>query len=52
MLRVICIGIEEIYYVSTAGQSESEETIRKNVQEQGIKKDYKQIHYDEQPESH
>jgi putative transposase len=36
------------YYVSTVGQKGSEETIRKYVQEQGIEKDYKQIHYDEQ----
>ena len=36
------------YYVSTVGQKGSEETIRKYVQEQGIEKDYKQLHYDEQ----
>lgn len=36
------------YYVSTAGQRGSEETIRKYVQEQGIEKEYKQLHYDEQ----
>jgi REP element-mobilizing transposase RayT len=36
------------YYVSTVGQKGSEETIRKYVQEQGIEKEYKRIHYDEQ----
>jgi putative transposase len=36
------------YYVSTVGQKGSEETIRKYVQEQGIEKEYKQLHYDEQ----
>jgi len=36
------------YHVSTVGQRGSEETIRKYVQEQGIEKDYRQIHYDEQ----
>ena len=36
------------YYVSTVGQRGSEETIRKYVQEQGIEKEYKQLHYDEQ----
>jgi REP element-mobilizing transposase RayT len=36
------------YYVSTVGQKRSEETIRKYVQEQGIEKEYKQIHCDEQ----
>jgi len=36
------------YYVSTVGQKGSEETIRKYVQEQGIEKDYKHLHYDEQ----
>lgn len=36
------------YYVSTVGQKGNEETIRKYVQEQGIEKDYKQLHYDEQ----
>jgi putative transposase len=36
------------YYVRTVGQKGSEETIRKYVQEQGIEKDYKQLHYDEQ----
>jgi putative transposase len=35
------------YYVSTVGQKGSEKTIRKYVQEQGIEKDYKQLHYDE-----
>jgi len=36
------------YYVSTVGQKGSEETVRKYVQEQGIEKEYKQLHYDEQ----
>lgn len=36
------------YYVSTVGQKGNEETIRKYVQEQGIEKEYKQLHYDEQ----
>jgi len=36
------------YYVSMIGQKGIEETIRKYVQEQGIEKDYKQLHYDEQ----
>jgi putative transposase len=36
------------YYVSTVGQKGSEETIRKYAQEQGIEKEYNQIHYDEQ----
>ena len=36
------------YYLSTVGQRGSEETIRKYVQEQGIEKDYEQLHYDVQ----
>lgn len=36
------------YYVSTVGQKGSEETIRKYVQEQGIEKEYKRLHYDDQ----
>jgi len=36
------------YYVSTVGQKGIEESVRKYVQEQGIEKEYKQIHYDEQ----
>ena len=36
------------YYVNTVGQKGSEETIRKYVQEQGIEKEYKQLHCDEQ----
>ena len=36
------------YYVSTVGQHGNEETIRRYVEEQGIEKEYKQIHYDDQ----
>ena len=36
------------YYVSTVGQHGNEETIRRYVEEQGIEKEYKQIHYDGQ----
>lgn len=36
------------YYVITVGQKGIEETISKYVQEQGIEKDYKQLHNDEQ----
>lgn len=32
------------YYVSTVGQSGSEETIRKYVQEQGKEEEYQQLH--------
>ena len=38
----------DVYYVSTVGQRGSEETIRKYVQEQGIEKEYRRLHYDEQ----
>ena len=36
------------YYVSTVGQHGNEETTRRYVEEQGIEKEYKQIHYDGQ----
>ena len=36
------------YYVSTVSQHGNEETIRRYVEEQGIEKDYRQIHDDEQ----